>query len=75
MENMSRAPYLLEKAHQGYRLGHGELTDSRIMDGLWDVYNNFHMGHGGELCAAKYRLTRDELDDFVLESYHRARER
>lgn len=74
MENMSRAPYLLEKARQGYRLGHGELTDSLIKDGLWDVYNNFHMGHGGERCAAKYRLTREELDDFALESYRRARE-
>ena len=74
MESMSRAPYLLEKARQGYRLGHGELTDSLIKDGLWDVYNNFHMGHGGELCAAKYRLTRAEVDDFALESYRRARE-
>jgi acetyl-CoA C-acetyltransferase len=74
MENMTRAPYLLEKARQGYRLGHGELTDSLIKDGLWDVYNNFHMGHGGELCADKYKLTRRELDDFALESYRRARE-
>lgn len=74
MENMTRAPYLLEKARQGYRLGHAELVDSLVKDGLWDVYNNFHMGHGGELCAAKYRLTRNELDDFALESYRRARE-
>ena len=74
MENMTRAPYLLEKARQGYRLGHAELVDSLVKDGLWDVYNNFHMGHGGELCAAKYRLTRSELDDFALESYRRARE-
>ena len=74
MENMTRAPYLLEKARQGYRLGHAELVDSLVKDGLWDVYNNFHMGHGGELCAAKYRLTRKELDDFALESYRRARE-
>ena len=74
MENMTRAPYLLEKARQGYRLGHAELVDSLVKDGLWDVYNNFHMGHGGELCAAKYRLTRRELDDFALESYRRARE-
>lgn len=74
MENMTRAPYLLEKARQGYRLGHAELVDSLVKDGLWDVYNNFHMGKGGELCAAKYRLTRDELDDFALESYRRARE-
>jgi acetyl-CoA C-acetyltransferase len=72
MENMTRAPYLLEKARQGYRLGHAELLDSLVKDGLWDVYNNFHMGNGGELCAAKYRLTRRELDDFALESYRRA---
>jgi acetyl-CoA C-acetyltransferase len=71
---MTRAPYLLEKARQGYRLGHAELLDSMVKDGLWDVYNNFHMGHAGELCAAKYRLTRNELDDFALESYRRARE-
>lgn len=74
MENMTRAPYLLEKARQGYRLGHAELVDSLVKDGLWDVYNKFHMGNGGELCAAKYRLTREELDDFALESYRRARE-
>jgi acetyl-CoA C-acetyltransferase len=74
MENMTRAPYLLEKARQGYRLGHAELVDSLIKDGLWDVYNNFHMGDGGELCAAKYRLTRREVDDFALESYRRAQE-
>jgi len=74
MENMTRAPYLLEKARQGYRLGHAELLDSLVKDGLWDVYNNFHMGKGGELCAAKYRLTRKELDDFALESYRRAQE-
>jgi len=74
MENMTRAPYLLEKARQGYRLGHAELVDSLVKDGLWDVYNNFHMGHAGELCAEKYQLTRNELDDFALESYRRARE-
>ena len=74
MENMTRAPYLLEKARQGYRLGHGELTDSLVKDGLWDVYNNFHMGNAGELCAAKYEFTRQELDDFALESYRRAQE-
>jgi acetyl-CoA C-acetyltransferase len=74
MENMTRAPYLLEKARQGYRLGHAELVDSLVKDGLWDVHNNFHMGHGGELCAAKYHLTRREVDDFALESYRRAQE-
>lgn len=73
MENMTGAPYLLEKARQGYRLGHAELVDSLIKDGLWDVYNDFHMGHGGELCAAKYGLGRNEVDDFALESYRRAR--
>ena len=74
MENMTRAPYLLEKARQGYRLGHAELVDSLVKDGLWDVYNQFHMGTAGERCAAKYRLTRRELDDFALESYRRAQE-
>ncbi len=74
MENMTRAPYLLDSARQGYKLGHKELTDSLIKDGLWDVYNNFHMGDGGELCAKKYGLTRPEVDDFALESYRRARE-
>ena len=74
MENMTRAPFLLEKARQGYRLGHGELTDSLIKDGLWDVYNQFHMGNAGEMCAAKYHLSRQEVDDFALESYGRARE-
>ena len=74
MENMTRSPYLLEKARQGYRLGHAELVDSLVKDGLWDVYNNFHMGQGGELCAARYRLTREEVDDFALESYRRAQE-
>ncbi|MFO0732064.1 MAG: acetyl-CoA C-acyltransferase [Nitrospiraceae bacterium] len=73
MENMTRAPYLLEKARQGYRLGHAELVDSLIKDGLWDVYNQFHMGIGGERCAARYQLTRQEVDDFAVESYRRAR--
>ena len=74
MECMTRAPYLLENARRGYRLGHGELTDSLVKDGLWDVYNNFHMGICGELCAAKYQLTRKELDDFAMESYRRAQQ-
>ena len=74
MESMTRAPYLIDKARQGYRIGHGELTDSLIKDGLWDVYTNVHMGNCGDLCAAKYRFTRAQLDDFALESYRRARE-
>lgn len=73
MENMTGAPYLLTRARQGYRLGHGELIDSLVKDGLWDVYNDFHMGTAGELCASKYHLTRQELDDFAMESYRRAR--
>ncbi len=74
MESMTNAPYLLMKARQGYRLGHGELLDSLVKDGLWDVYNNLHMGSCGERCAKKFGFTRAELDDFALESYRRARE-
>jgi acetyl-CoA C-acetyltransferase len=74
MENMTRAPYLIERARQGYRMGHGELIDSMIKDGLWDVYNHLHMGQCSDLCATKYRFTRTELDDFALESYRRAKE-
>ncbi len=73
MESMSRAPHLLERSRQGYPIGHAQLIDSMIKDGLWDVYNDFHMGEGGERCAAKYGLTRQELDDYTLESYGRAR--
>ena len=57
-ENMSRAPYLLEKARSGYRMGNGELTDAMIRDGLWDVYNNVHMGICGDRCAEKYYFSR-----------------
>ena len=73
MENMSRVPYVLESARKGYRLGHAQLVDSLIKDGLWDVYNNWHMGNAGELCARLFGLTREETDDFALESYSRAR--
>ena len=74
MENMSRAPYLLERARSGYRLGHGTIVDSVIKDGLWDVYNDFHMGSAAERCAADYKLSRNEMDDFAIESYRRAQE-
>lgn len=74
MESMSRAPYLLDRARSGYRLGHGAVIDSLIKDGLWDVYNNFHMGSAAEQCAKDYRLTRTEMDDFAVESYRRAQE-
>ena len=73
MEHMTNAPYLLTRARQGYQLGHGELEDSLIKDGLWDVYNQFHMGNGGELCAKKFGITREEADEYALESYRRAR--
>ncbi|HIE65882.1 MAG: thiolase family protein [Nitrospira sp.] len=74
MESMTHAPYLLDRARSGYRLGHGILTDSLIHDGLWDVYNDFHMGSAAEACARKYQLSRMEMDDYAIESYRRARE-
>jgi len=74
MESMTNAPYLLPKARQGYRMGHGQLTDALIHDGLWDPYGQFHMGRGGELCASKFGITREEQDAFARESYRRARE-
>jgi acetyl-CoA C-acetyltransferase len=72
MENMSRAPYLLEKARNGYRMGNGELVDSMIKDGLWDGYNNMHMGALGDRCATKYAITREQQDDYAVASYKRA---
>src|SRR5882762_5376251 len=71
-ENMSRAPYLLEKARGGYRMGNGELTDAMIRDGLWDVYNNVHMGICGDRCAEKYKFSRQQQDDFAVASFKRA---
>ncbi len=71
-ENMTRAPYLLEKARSGYRMGNGELVDAMIRDGLWDVYSNVHMGICGDRCADKYGLTRQQQDDFASASYKRA---
>jgi acetyl-CoA C-acetyltransferase len=72
MESMSNAPYLLEKARTGYRMGHGVLVDSMIKDGLWDPYGDKHMGNCAEMCVAKYAFTREEQDAFSLESYRRA---
>jgi len=72
-ENMSRAPYLLPKARQGYRMGNGEIVDSMVTDGLWDVYNDKHMGMCGDDCAQKCGFTRDDQDDFAVASYERAR--
>ena len=71
-ENMSQAPYLLKKARTGYRLGNGELIDSMVHDGLWDVYNNIHMGNCAEACAKEMNFTREEVDAFAVESYNRA---
>jgi len=71
-ENMSRAPYLLEKARNGYRMGNGEVVDSMIRDGLWDVYGNVHMGICGDRCAEKFGFTRAQQDDFAIASFQRA---
>ena len=72
MENMSMAPYYLEKARFGYRMGAGQLQDHMIHDGLWDIVNDFHMGISNELCSEKYGITREEQDRYAAESYKRA---
>jgi acetyl-CoA C-acetyltransferase len=73
MESMSRAPYLVPAARDGLRLGHGELTDSMIHDGLWDPYDDVHMGRCAETCVGKYGFSREAQDAYALESYRRAR--
>jgi acetyl-CoA C-acetyltransferase len=72
MESMSRAPYLLEKARFGYRMGDGQLVDSMIRDGLWDAFNDYHMGTTAENICTESHLSREELDAFALESQRRA---
>lgn len=72
MENMSLAPYLLPKAREGFRIGHQQVVDSMISDGLWDPYNNLHMGNCAEQCAAKYMFTREQQDAYAIESFKRA---
>jgi acetyl-CoA C-acetyltransferase len=72
MESMSNVPYYLEKARSGYRMGDGKLVDGMIFDGLWDPYNNVHMGTCGDKCAAEYHFTREQQDDFAKESFRRA---
>jgi acetyl-CoA C-acetyltransferase len=74
MENMSAVPYYLDKARNGYKLGHGTLTDGLVKDGLWDVYNDKHMGSCAELCASKYEISREEQDAYAIESYKRSAE-
>ena len=72
MESMSNAPYLLPKAREGLRLGHAQVIDSLIQDGLWDAYKNVHMGECGELCAKEQGISRQDQDAFAAESYRRA---
>jgi len=72
MESMSQTPYLLEKGRNGYRMGHGQVLDSMVKDGLWDVYNDFHMGNAAELCARECSIPREAQDEFAVTSYKRA---
>src|SRR5215831_646384 len=72
MESMTNAPYLLPHLRQGYRLGHQKVLDSMIQDGLWDAYNDFHMGMTGELVAEKYKISRERQDAYAVESHRRA---
>jgi len=74
MESMSNVPYYLDKARNGYRLGHGQITDGLVKDGLWDVYNDYHMGSAAELCAAECHISREEQDAYAIESYKRSQE-
>ncbi len=71
MESMSNAPYLIPGARSGYRLGNATLIDSMVTDGLWDVYNDIHMGSCAEKCAKDFNFSREELDQFAIESYNR----
>ena len=72
MESMTNAPYLLPQARKGYRLGNSQIVDSMVNDGLWDIYNNYHMGMTGENVAEKYGITRDEQDEFAVNSHRKA---
>ena len=72
MESMSNVPYYLDKARKGYVLGHGQLTDGLMKDGLWDVYNDYHMGSAAELCAKECAISREAQDEFAIQSYQRA---
>lgn len=72
MESMSNVPYYLDKARNGYRLGNGTVIDGLIKDGLWDVYNDYHMGNAAELCAKECNVTREDQDAYAIESYKRS---
>ena len=72
MESMTNAPYLLPQARKGYRLGNAQVIDSMVHDGLWDIYNDYHMGITGENVAEKYGITREEQDEFAVNSHRKA---
>lgn len=72
MENMSAVPYYLDKARNGYRLGHAQMIDGLVKDGLWDVYKDYHMGSAAELCATECKISREEQDAYAIESYKRS---
>src|SRR5690242_8671243 len=72
MESMTNAPYLLPQARKGFRLGDAQVVDSMIRDGLWDIYNDYHMGITGENVAEKYGITRQEQDEFAVNSHRKA---
>lgn len=72
MESMTNAPYLLPNGRMGYRMGDGKIVDSMVNDGLWDIYNNMHMGACADMCAKKYNITREEQDAFAISSYKKA---
>ncbi|RPI17063.1 MAG: thiolase family protein [Ignavibacteriae bacterium] len=74
MESMSNAPYYLDKARNGYRMGNGKIVDGMIHDGLWDPYGNVHMGNIGEMCATEYKITREQQDEYAKKSYEKAHE-
>lgn len=72
MENMSAVPYYLDKARNGYRLGHAQMIDGLVKDGLWDVYKDYHMGNAAELCATDCKISREDQDAYAIESYKRS---
>ena len=74
MESMSNVPYYLPKHRFGSKLGHAKTVDGVIHDGLWDVYNDFHMGNAAEICARDCNISREEQDEYAIESYKRAKE-
>ena len=72
MESMSNAPYILRKARTGYRLGDGQIVDTMVYDGLWDAYNDFHMGNTGEITSERYDVSREEMDEYAYNSHKKA---